>query len=82
MGFLVSHVPMRVLKLIDYYALGLFTIFFLIYHCVMVFPLFQALRRRQIMLERDRQYTSKLAGMFETFIQGHHAVQHFKHRQT
>jgi hypothetical protein len=33
------------------------------------------------MLESDRKYASKLAGMFETFVQGHHAVQRFKDRQ-
>jgi hypothetical protein len=47
----------------------------------MSFSLFQALRNRQVMLESDRKYASKLAGMFETFVQGHNAVQRFKDRQ-
>jgi hypothetical protein len=47
----------------------------------MAYSLYQALIRRQIMLESDRKYASRLAGMFETFVQGHHAVQHFKDRQ-
>jgi len=47
----------------------------------MGFSLYQALHHRQIMLESDRKYASKLAGMFETFVQGHHAVQRLKERQ-
>ncbi len=72
---------MGISKTIDYYVLSLFTIFFLVYHFLMSFSLFQALRNRQIMLESDRKYASKLAGMFETFAQGHNAVQRFKDRQ-
>ena len=67
--------------MIDYYVLSLFTIFFLVYHCLMAFFLFQALRSRQVMLESDRKYASKLAGMFETFAQGHNAVRRFQDRQ-
>jgi hypothetical protein len=47
----------------------------------MAFSLYQALHHRHVMLESDRKYASKLAGMFETFVQGHHAVQRFKDRQ-
>ncbi|CAF2501908.1 unnamed protein product [Rotaria sp. Silwood2] len=72
---------MGISKTIDYYVLSLFTIIFLVYHFLMAFILFQALRNRQIMLESDRKYASKLAGMFETFVQGHHAVQRFRDRQ-
>ena len=68
-------------KTIDYYVLGLFTIFFIVYHLSMTFSLYKALRHRHIMLETDRKYASKLAGMFETFVQGHHAVQRFQERQ-
>ncbi|CAF4182111.1 unnamed protein product [Rotaria sp. Silwood2] len=78
-GFLIRR--MDISKTIDYYVLIIFTIVFLVYHCMMIFSLYQALRRRQIMLESDRKYASKLAGMFETFVQGHHAVQYFKNRQ-
>ncbi len=78
-GFLIRN--MGISKKIDYYVLSLFTIFFLVYHFLMAFFLFQALRNRQVMLESDRKYASKLAGMFETFVQGHHAVQRFKDRQ-
>ena len=79
-GFLIRD--MGISKMIDYYVLSLFTIFFLVYHILMAIFFFQALRRRQVMLESDRTYASKLAGMFETFVQGHHAVQHFKDIQT
>ena len=72
---------MGVSESIDYDVLGLFTLFFLIYHLSMVFYLYKALHRRQVMLESDRKYASKLAGMFETFVQGHNAVQRFKDRQ-
>jgi hypothetical protein len=75
-GFLIRH--MGISKMIDYYVLSLFTAFFLIYHFLMIVFFYQALRRRQVMLESDRTYASKLAGMFETFVQGHHAVQRFK----
>lgn len=68
-------------RTIDYYVLGLFTIFFLVYHLSMAFSLYKALHHRHIMLETDRKYASKLAGMFETFVQGHHAVQRFQERQ-
>ncbi|CAF0798648.1 unnamed protein product [Rotaria sp. Silwood1] len=78
-GFLIRD--MGISKMIDYYGLSLFTIIFLVYHFLMAFILFRALRNRQIMLESDRKYASKLAGMFETFVQGHHAVQRFKDRQ-
>ncbi|CAF5196632.1 unnamed protein product [Rotaria magnacalcarata] len=78
-GFLMRH--MNISNAVDYYVLGLSTIIFLIYHCIMFVSLYQALRRRQIILESDRKYSTKLAGMFETFAQGHHAVQHFKDRQ-
>jgi len=78
-GFLIRH--MGISKMIDYYVLSLFTIFFLVYHCLMAFFLFQALRSRQVMLESDRKYASKLAGMFETFAQGHNAVRRFQDRQ-
>ncbi len=78
-GFLIRH--MGISKTIDYYVLSLFTIFFLVYHFLMAFVFIQALRNRQVMLESDRKYASKLAGMFETFVQGHHAVQRFKDRQ-
>lgn len=78
-GFLIRH--MGLTKMIDYYVLCLFTIFFLVYHFLMAFSLIQALRSRQVMLESDRKYASKLAGMFETFVQGHHAVQRFQDRQ-
>ena len=47
----------------------------------MIISLCRALHHRNIMLENDRKYASKLAGMFETFAQGHHAVQRFKDRQ-
>ena len=67
--------------MIDYYVLSVFTIIFLLYHFVMAFLLYRALRSRQVMLESDRKYASKLAGMFETFVQGHNAVQRFKDRQ-
>ncbi|UJR15573.1 hypothetical protein I4U23_002511 [Adineta vaga] len=77
-GFLIRHTAIS--KMIDYYVLSLFTAFFLIYHFLMALFLFQALRSRQVMLESDRQYASKLAGMFETFVQGHHAVQRFQER--
>ncbi|CAF0786840.1 unnamed protein product [Adineta ricciae] len=77
-GFLIRHTAIS--KMIDYYVLSLFTLFFLVYHFLMAFFLFQALRSRQVMLESDRQYASKLAGMFETFVQGHHAVQRFQER--
>jgi hypothetical protein len=79
-GFLIRR--MGISKSIDYYMLGLFTLFFLVYHFLMAISLYQALHRRQIMLESDRKYASRLAGMFETFVQGHHAVQRFKDRQT
>ena len=75
-GFLIRHMGLS--KKIDYYVLSLFTGVFLIYHFLTAHSLFQALRRRQIMLESDRKYASRLAGMFETFVQGHHAVQRFK----
>jgi hypothetical protein len=78
-GFLIRH--MGISKTIDYYVLSLFTIFFLVYHILMIIFFFRALRNRQVMLESDRKYASKLAGMFETFVQGHHAVQRFKDRQ-
>ncbi|CAF0795572.1 unnamed protein product [Rotaria sordida] len=78
-GFLIRR--MDISKIIDYYVLIIFSIVFLVYHCIMIFSLYHALRRRQIMLESDRKYASKLAGLFETFVQGHHAVQHFKDRQ-
>jgi hypothetical protein len=78
-GFLIRR--MGISKSIDYYMLGLFTLFFLVYHFLMAISLYQALHRRQIMLESDRKYASRLAGMFETFVQGHHAVQRFKDRQ-
>ncbi|CAF0993094.1 unnamed protein product [Adineta steineri] len=78
-GFLIRH--MGISKIIDYYVLSIFTAFFIIYHFLMALFLFQALRSRQVMLESDRQYASKLAGMFETFVQGHHAVQRFQERQ-
>ena len=78
-GFLIRH--MGISKMLDYYVLILFTLFFLGYHILTAFSLFQALRRRQVMLESDRKYASKLAGMFETFVQGHHAVERFKERQ-
>lgn len=72
---------MGISKTLDYYVLSLFTVFFLVYHILTALSLFQALRRRQVMLESDRKYASKLAGMFETFVQGHHAVERFKERQ-
>ncbi|CAF1149567.1 unnamed protein product [Rotaria sordida] len=78
-GFLIRD--MGISKMIDYYVLSFFTIIFLVYHFLMAFILFRALRNRKIMLESDRKYASKLAGMFETFVQGHHAVQRFKDRQ-
>ena len=78
-GFLIRH--MGISKTIDYYVLSLSTIFFLVYHFLMAFLLYRALRNRQVMLESDRKYASKLAGMFETFVQGHHAVQRFQDRQ-
>jgi hypothetical protein len=78
-GFLIRHTAIS--KTIDYYVLSLFTAFFLIYHFLMALFLFQALRSRQVMLESDRQYASKLAGMFETFVQGHNVVQRFQERQ-
>jgi hypothetical protein len=78
-GFLIRHTGIS--KMIDYYVLSLFALFFLVYHFLTAFSLFRALRRRQVMLESDRKYASKLAGMFETFVQGHHAVQRFKDRQ-
>lgn len=77
-GFLIRH--MGISKTIDYYVLTLFTLFFLVYHFLMAFFLFQALRNRQVMLESDRKYASRLAGMFETFVLGHNAVQRFKDR--
>ncbi len=78
-GFLIRRIGIS--NSIDYYVLILFTIFFLAYHLLMAFSLYQALHHRHVMLESDRKYASKLAGMFETFVQGHHAVQHFKDRQ-
>lgn len=72
---------MGISKIIDYYVLSVFTSIFLIYHFITAFTLYRALRNRQIMLESDRKYASKLAGMFETFVQGHNAVQRFKDRQ-
>ena len=78
-GFLIRRTGIS--KSIDSYILALFTLFFLIYHFLMAYSLYQALVRRQIMLESDRKYASRLAGLFETFAQGHHAVQHFKDRQ-
>lgn len=78
-GYLIRS--FNISKSIDNYVFGLFTIFFLLYHLLMVISLFQALRHRHVMLEHDRKYASKLAGMFETFAQGHHAVQRFKDRQ-
>lgn len=78
-GFLIRHTG--VAKLIDYYALLLFSVVFVVYHCATAYSLFEALRRRQVILESDRKYASKLAGMFETFVQGHNAVQRFKDRQ-
>src|SRR5277367_4992053 len=78
-GFLIRHT--NISKMIDYYVLSLFTIFFVVYHFLIILFFFQALRNRQIMLESDRKYAWKLAGMFETFVQGHHAVQRLKERQ-
>ena len=78
-GILIRR--MGISKSVDYYVLVLFTLFFIVYHCLMVFSLYQALHSRQVMLESDRKYASKLAGMFETFVQGHHAVQRFTDRQ-
>ncbi len=78
-GYLIRTTSIS--KSIDNYVFGIFTIFFLFYHFVMTISLYQALHHRQVMLENDRKYSSKLAGMFETFAQGHHAVQHFKDRQ-
>ncbi len=78
-GFLIRRIGIS--KSIDYYVLSLFTIFFLIYHFLTAFSLYQALHRRHVMLESDRKYALKLAGMFETFVQGHHAVQRFQDRQ-
>jgi hypothetical protein len=78
-GFLIRH--MGISKTIDYYVLSLFTIFFLVYHFLIALFLFRALRSRQVMLESDRKYASKLAGMFETFVQGHNAVRRFRDRQ-
>ena len=78
-GFLIRHTAIT--KRIDYYVLSLFSAFFVVYHFLTVVSLFQALRRRQVMLESDRKYASKLAGMFETFVQGHHAVQRLTDRQ-
>lgn len=78
-GFLIQRVGIS--KSTDFYVLGLFTIFFLVYHLFMALSLYQALHHRHVMLECDRKYASKLAGMFETFVQGHHAVQRFQNRQ-
>ncbi|CAF0736737.1 unnamed protein product [Adineta steineri] len=78
-GYLIR--TMNVSKSIDNYVLALFTIFFFLYHIIMAISLCQALHHRHLMLENDRKYASKLAGMFETFAQGHHAVQRFKDRQ-
>ncbi|UJR31092.1 hypothetical protein I4U23_018600 [Adineta vaga] len=78
-GYLIQQ--LNISKSIDNYVFGLFTTFFLLYHLLMIISLSQALHHRNVMLENDRKYASKLAGMFETFAQGHHAVQRFKDRQ-
>ncbi len=78
-GFLIQRIGVS--KSTDYYVLGVFTSFFLLYHISMAFSLYQALHHRHVMLESDRKYASKLAGMFETFVQGHNAVQRFQNRQ-
>lgn len=78
-GFLIRR--MGTPKSIDYYVFSLFTAFFVIYHISMGYSLHQALQHRNVMLETDRQYATKLAGMFETFARGHHAVQRFQDRQ-
>jgi hypothetical protein len=78
-GFLIERISIS--KSIDFYVLGVFTMFFFLYHFVMAFSLYQALHHRHVMLESDRKYASKLAGMFETFVQGHHAVQRLQNRQ-
>jgi len=78
-GFLI---PWKgITKSIDHYVLFGFSGVFLLYHLIMGFSLSKALHHRHLMLEKDRKYASKLAGMFETFVQGHHAVQRFKDRQ-
>ena len=78
-GFLIRH--METTKSTDFYIFVIFTIFFILYHIYTAYSLYEALHYRQQMLETDRQYSMKLAGMFETFAQGHHAVQRFQDRQ-
>ncbi|CAF0818068.1 unnamed protein product [Didymodactylos carnosus] len=79
-GYLIPKIGLS--KSIDYYVLLMFCALFIIYHILMGLLLYFAFRRRQIMLESDKKYASKLASMYETFEQGHLHVQRFKERSS
>lgn len=60
-GFLIRRLGFT--QSLDYYALSVFIVFFVVYHCVIGFSLYQALNHRQLMLEIERQYARKLADL-------------------
>lgn len=79
-GFLIRH--LNATKSIDFYVFIIFTLLFILYHVSIGHSFYCALEYRQRMLQADREYSLKLAGMFETFAQGHKAVQRFQNRQS
>lgn len=62
-GFLIRR--LGITTSLDYYALGVFTLFFIVYHIIVGVFLYQALNHRQMMLETERQYAKKLADVGE-----------------